>query len=254
MSAVLQTPAIDDAAAELDRHVQLITRLEGIVAGWEEGPALTVRALKSAIEELNKEALRRLVRWLKDDAAAGAKLRAALADPFVYAVLRFHGLVSGEPCAASLRWPHAIATWQGRLCVADAGNNRVMVWGRVPDRDNAPCEHVLGQRQPTSVDNNLALYWPNAASLNMPYGMAAVGEWLVVADTANSRLFGWRADDCRTGAPAHRARWPRSRTSAPRATIAGNRPLATACAGRTAWRLAKGPTAPSSPIPQTTAY
>ena len=86
-------PAEDDAAVELERHVQAITRLEGIVAGWEQGPALTVQALKSAIEDLNKEALRRLIRSLKGDAAANAKLREALADPLVYAVLRFHGLV-----------------------------------------------------------------------------------------------------------------------------------------------------------------
>jgi len=107
-----------------------------------------------------------------------------------------------SPNAASLRWPHAIATWRGRPCVADAGNNRVMVWNTVPDRDNAPCDHVLGQRDFGLVDNNQSLYWPNAASLNMPYGIAATGDWLVVADTANSRLLGWHADDCRTGAPA----------------------------------------------------
>ena len=108
----------------------------------------------------------------------------------------------GEPNAASLRWPHAVALWRGRLCVADAGNNRVMVWNQIPERDNAPCDHVLGQVRFDRVDNNQSLYWPNAESLNMPYGMAAVGDWLIVADTANSRLLGWHIDDCRSGAPA----------------------------------------------------
>jgi hypothetical protein len=108
----------------------------------------------------------------------------------------------GAPSASSLRWPHAVATWGARLCVADAGNNRVMIWDRVPDRDNRPCDHVLGQLDATQVDNNRALYWPDAASLNMPYGLAASGDWLLVADTANSRLLGWHVDDCRTGAPA----------------------------------------------------
>ncbi len=92
MSAAL--PSIDDdAGADLERRVQAIAQLEGIVAGWEQGPALTVQALKSAIEDLNKEALRRLIRALKDDPAAGAKLREALGDPLVYAVLDFHGLL-----------------------------------------------------------------------------------------------------------------------------------------------------------------
>lgn len=107
-----------------------------------------------------------------------------------------------EPNATSLRWPHAITTWRGRLCVADAGNNRVMVWQQLPTRDNQPCDLVLGQSDLSSVDHNQSLYWPSAASLNMPYGLSAFGDWLIVADTANSRLLGWHGDDARSGAAA----------------------------------------------------
>ncbi len=32
----------------------------------------------------------------------------------------------GEPSAMSMRWPHALARWGDALCVADAGNNRLM--------------------------------------------------------------------------------------------------------------------------------
>jgi hypothetical protein len=97
----------------------------------------------------------------------------------------------GDPDARSLRWPHAIALWNGRLCVADAGNNRVMVWNSVPARDNSPCDTVLGQGDAASVDHNRSRYWPDADALNMPYGLAALGDTLLVADTANSRLLGW---------------------------------------------------------------
>jgi nitrite reductase/ring-hydroxylating ferredoxin subunit/Fe-S cluster biogenesis protein NfuA len=78
---------------ELDVLVQSITAVESIVDGWDEAHVLTVQALKSAIEDLHKEALKRLIRALKDDPAAGVRLREALADPVVYGVLRFHGLV-----------------------------------------------------------------------------------------------------------------------------------------------------------------
>jgi Fe-S cluster biogenesis protein NfuA/nitrite reductase/ring-hydroxylating ferredoxin subunit len=88
MSSVLQ-----QAPAELDALVQSITAVEAIVAEWEAPKILTVQALKSAIEDLHKEALKRLIRGLKDDPAAGARLRETLADPVVYGVLRFHGLV-----------------------------------------------------------------------------------------------------------------------------------------------------------------
>jgi hypothetical protein len=110
----------------------------------------------------------------------------------------------GDPNATSLRWPHAMTIWQGNLCVADAGNNRVMIWRGIPAVCNEPCAVLLGQRDFMQVDHNQSLYWPNAASLNMPYGMTVANEWLVIADTANSRLIGWENSTCETGAAATR--------------------------------------------------
>lgn len=103
----------------------------------------------------------------------------------------------GNSPRTGMRWPHAMACWQGRFCVADAGNNRVMVWNTVPLRDNTPCDLVLGQADFSAADHNRALYWPTAHGLNMPYGITVAGDWLLVADTANSRLLGWHGDDCR---------------------------------------------------------
>jgi hypothetical protein len=108
----------------------------------------------------------------------------------------------GEPNAASMRWPHGITHWQKRLCVADAGNNRIMVWDRTPLSNNEPADHMLGQNDTVQVDHNQSLYWPSATSLNMPYGISSAGEWLIVADTASSRLLAWRWASCATGAAA----------------------------------------------------
>lgn len=82
-------PSFEKLAGDIDR-------LEGLVAGWDESYRRSVAALKISIEELHKEALRRLIRALKDDPAAGAKLREALQDELVYGVLLYHGLVK-EP-------------------------------------------------------------------------------------------------------------------------------------------------------------
>ncbi len=95
-------PLDDDSAAELDRLVRTITSLETIVAGWDEAHALTVQALKSAIEDLHKEALKRFVRALKGDPVSMARMRDAMSDQVVYGVLRFHGLVK-EPLQARLQ-------------------------------------------------------------------------------------------------------------------------------------------------------
>ncbi len=108
----------------------------------------------------------------------------------------------GEVSARSMRWPHAAALWQGRMAVADAGNNRVMLWDRMPATNGAPSDDVLGQAAPERCDHNMSAYYPSDRTLNMPYALAPAGGTLVVADTANSRLLGWEAG--LTGAAARR--------------------------------------------------
>lgn len=98
----------------------------------------------------------------------------------------------GSPTATSLRWCHDITFWGDNLVVADAGNNRVMIWQGMPTENNAPCAVVLGQKSFDSVEMNQGVYFPNASSLSMPYGVDVAGDWLMVADTANSRLLGWK--------------------------------------------------------------
>ena len=77
-----------------------------------------------------------------------------------------------------------------------------MLWDALPSRDNAPADRVLGQRDFERVDHNQSLYWPSAATLQMPYGIAAEGPWCIAADTANSRLIAWHLADCHSGAAA----------------------------------------------------
>lgn len=110
---------------------------------------------------------------------------------------------AGAPSRASMRWPHAIAFLRDRVCIADAGNNRVMIWNRTPAIDGAACDVILGQSADGVVDHNQGEYWPTAATLNMPYALAAVGPWLAVADTASSRLLAWHERDLEgCGSPA----------------------------------------------------
>lgn len=106
------------------------------------------------------------------------------------------------PCG--MRWGHSAAFVAGRLFVADAGDNRVMSWHGWPRENGAPCAFVLGQPDMESVDHNRAAYYPDATAMNMPYGAARMGDMLVVADTANSRLIGFAAEDIAQGAPACR--------------------------------------------------
>ncbi len=104
------------------------------------------------------------------------------------------------PDARGLRWPHDLCLWGDELVVADAGDNRLLRFAGVPTHDHAAALGVLGQADFFGVDHNRTLYWPTAATLNMPYGLDARGELLLCADTANSRLVGYERGALAAGA------------------------------------------------------
>ncbi len=98
----------------------------------------------------------------------------------------------GIPTGSTMRWCHDITIWGDNLVVTDAGNNRVMIWQGIPTENNTPCKVVLGQESFDSVEMNQGIYFPKPNSLSMPYGVAATDDWLLVTDTANSRLLAWK--------------------------------------------------------------
>lgn len=70
-----------------------ISALEAIATDWPSEQRNAVHAHARAVEELNAEAFRRIIRALKSDPAAAEALRAAAADELVYAVLRRHNIL-----------------------------------------------------------------------------------------------------------------------------------------------------------------
>ena len=102
----------------------------------------------------------------------------------------------------SMRWPHMAIGLRDGLAVADAGNNRVMIWTNFPSSNGAAPDAVLGQSDMADCDHNMAAYYPTSQAMNMPYALATVGSRLVVGDTANSRILGF--DDLSMAAHADR--------------------------------------------------
>jgi nitrite reductase/ring-hydroxylating ferredoxin subunit/Fe-S cluster biogenesis protein NfuA len=90
MNAFDRVPTQHDDLAGLLGDIE---RIEAILAGWDETPRAVAQAYRHSIEALNGEALRRLVRALKGDAAALAAMKSAVSDEIVYAVLRRHDIV-----------------------------------------------------------------------------------------------------------------------------------------------------------------
>jgi Fe-S cluster biogenesis protein NfuA/nitrite reductase/ring-hydroxylating ferredoxin subunit len=76
--------------------VRDIERLEQIIAGWDVQQQATLTAFRRALDELNKEAFRRLIRTVKAEPQAVPALRQAVTDEVVYSVLRHHELIKAS--------------------------------------------------------------------------------------------------------------------------------------------------------------
>jgi nitrite reductase/ring-hydroxylating ferredoxin subunit/Fe-S cluster biogenesis protein NfuA len=79
-----------------------VAALQAIGQAWPLEQRAVLDNLRSAIDALHREALLRLLRGLREEPAAAARLRELAADPFIYGVLRLHGLVR-EPLEARVR-------------------------------------------------------------------------------------------------------------------------------------------------------
>lgn len=102
--------------------------------------------------------------------------------------------------ATSLNAPRAhFVTPDGKLLVADTGNNRVLIWNQLPAQNAQAPDLVLGQaRFDTCVYNDedqdglFSPDWPpHANTLSAPTGIWSDGETLLVADTGNNRVLIW---------------------------------------------------------------
>ncbi|MEP6966616.1 MAG: NifU family protein [Pseudomonadota bacterium] len=82
--------------ADLSGFLGDIERLEAVLETWDDNPKAAATAYGRAIEAINGEALRRLVRTLKSNPAAFAAMKDAVADEVVYAVLRRHDIVKAS--------------------------------------------------------------------------------------------------------------------------------------------------------------
>lgn len=95
----------------------------------------------------------------------------------------------GTPTRNSLYWPYGIAYLNGRFCIADTGNRRVLIWNGIPERDQ-PADILLGQPSDSEKDENRG--GPvTGDSFRWPHDFASVGSQFFVADAGNHRVLGW---------------------------------------------------------------
>ncbi len=110
--------------------------------------------------------------------------------------------------ASSFRGPQGAWIQNGRLFVADTGNNRVLIWNSIPTRNNQPADLVLGQSSFTS--NTAPPVNANAqpvAAANLLWNPMSVtvspdGTHLFVADFAYNRVLIWNSIPTQNQQPA----------------------------------------------------
>lgn len=78
---------------DLEALLKDLAALEALAEDWPEAQRNAAAARARAVDALNAEAFRRLIRSLKAQPGLAAALRAAAADEVVYAVLRRHGIL-----------------------------------------------------------------------------------------------------------------------------------------------------------------
>lgn len=93
--------------------------------------------------------------------------------------------------------PSSVFIGEGRLVVADSGNNRVLIWNTVPTETGTPPDIVVGQtgfNSGTSGTSDATLRFPTSA-------IVAFGR-LIVADQNNNRVLIWEDVPNANGMPA----------------------------------------------------
>ncbi len=93
--------------------------------------------------------------------------------------------------------PMGVTTDGRRLFVSDSGNNRILVWNEIPEKNQTPADLVLGQRDFESKSPGAGL-----DKVDRPTQISTDGRRLAVADTTNNRILVWKEIPETNGQPA----------------------------------------------------
>jgi hypothetical protein len=94
---------------------------------------------------------------------------------------------NASPGANTLSGPYSVSSDGTRLFVADAMNNRVLIYNTIPTSNNASADVVIGQADFTGNNENQGGS-AAANTLDYPYCVHTDGTKLIVSDASNNRV------------------------------------------------------------------
>jgi uncharacterized protein (TIGR03437 family) len=98
----------------------------------------------------------------------------------------------------TLNMPAGISTDGQRLAIADSGNNRILIFNRIPSTNGVAADVVVGQSDFKSGGAGLG-----PAHMRVPNGVSLGGQRLLVADTQNHRVLIFNSVPSSNGASAN---------------------------------------------------
>jgi hypothetical protein len=102
------------------------------------------------------------------------------------------GLIGGALTASAMNMPYGLCVQDDCLIIADTANSRLLGFDLSDVRMDACASRLAGQPDFTRKGDNR---WVPAArdSLCWPYGVAASGSTVAIADSGNNRVLLWEA-------------------------------------------------------------
>jgi len=92
-----------------------------------------------------------------------------------------------QATASNLRLATAVASDGVHLVVADTNHNRVLIWNKIPQTNNAPADVVVGQTDFASSAVSTT-HTPSASTMSGPQGVWILNGKLYIADTGYNRV------------------------------------------------------------------
>jgi len=92
----------------------------------------------------------------------------------------------------------------GKIFVVDQGNNRVLIWNKLPSNNGVPADLVLGQKDFYSreVNAGLGANRCDAVGMHFPTDVVYGRKGLFVSDSTNNRVLAWKELPTENGQPA----------------------------------------------------
>lgn len=166
-----QYPTTSGAAPDLE----LLTAFEPTARNFGAGGGITSDGVRLVAADTVHN---RILIWNTIPTASGQPADIVLGQP------NFVSDAAGNS-ASGMSAPQGVMLVDGALLVADAGNDRVLVFDPLPTSSGAAATQALGQVSPSGALHDQP---PSATTLNEPFSFARAGRKLFVADRGNRRI------------------------------------------------------------------